>query len=78
MELATVFAVAGDSLAQQEDYPAMTRSPGTAGFNSQAATVASSRLTDAVTTSLVVGAFSLCLTVTLAVLSIRASMAMPF
>jgi hypothetical protein len=56
----------------------MTRSPGTAGFNSKSAPVASSRLADAVAASLVVGAFSLCLTVTLAVLSIRASMAAPF
>ena len=56
----------------------MTRSPGAAGFNGQAAPVASSRLTDAVTASLVVGAFSLCLIVTLSVLSIRACMAMPF
>jgi hypothetical protein len=56
----------------------MTRSPGTAGFNSQSAPVASSRLADAVAASLVVGAFSLCLVVTLAVLSIRAGIAAPF
>jgi hypothetical protein len=56
----------------------MTRSPAAAGFNGQSAPVASSRLTDAVAASLVVGAFSLCLIVTLSVLSIRACMAMPF
>jgi len=40
--------------------------------------VASTRLTDAVAASLVVGAFSLCLIVTLTVLSIRACMAAAF
>ena len=56
----------------------MTRSPSAAGFIGQCAPVSSPRLIDAVAASLVVAAFSLCLTVTLAVLSIRASMAMPF
>jgi hypothetical protein len=56
----------------------MTRSPGAAGFNGQSAPVASTRLTDAVAASLVVGAFSLCLIVTLTVLSIRACMAAAF
>ena len=55
----------------------MTRSPGAAGFNGQTP-VASSRLADAVAASLAFGAFSLCLVVTLAVLSIRTSMAAPF
>lgn len=56
----------------------MTRSTGVAGFNGQNAPVASSRLIDAVAASLALGAFSLCLVVTLTVLSIRACMAMPF
>ena len=56
----------------------MTRSSGAAGFNSQSAPVASTRLIDAVAASLVFGAFSLCLVVTLTVLSIRACMATPF
>ncbi len=56
----------------------MTRSPGAAGFNGQTAPVSSSRLIDAVAASLAFGAFSLCLVVTLTVLSIRTCMAMPF
>jgi hypothetical protein len=56
----------------------MTRSPGAAGFVSQCAPVSSSRLIDAVAASLVFGAFSLCLVVTLTVLSIRVCAAMPF
>jgi hypothetical protein len=63
---------------RKKDIQAMTRSPGAAGFNGKSGPVASSRLNDAVAASLVVGAFSLCLVVTLAVLSIRASMAAPF
>jgi hypothetical protein len=55
----------------------MTRSPGTTGFTGQSAPVASPRLIDAVVASLALGAFSLCLIVTLTVLSLRASMAMP-
>ena len=55
----------------------MTRSSGAAGFDSPAAPVASSRLTDAVAAALAIGSLSLCLIVTLAVLSIRVSMAMP-
>ena len=58
--------------------PAMTRSPGAAGFNGQSAPVASSRLIDAVAASLAFGAFALCLVVILAVLSIRVSVAAPF
>jgi hypothetical protein len=53
----------------------MTRPP---GFTGQCVPVSSSRLIDAVAASLVFGAFSLSLIVTLTVLSIRASMAMPF
>jgi hypothetical protein len=55
----------------------MIRSPGTAGFESRLAPVASSRLTNAIAASLAVGALSLCLVVTMTVLSIRATMAMP-
>jgi hypothetical protein len=56
----------------------MIRSPGATGFNSQSAPVASTRLIDAVAASLAFGAFSLCLVVTLTVLSIRACMATQF
>jgi hypothetical protein len=55
----------------------MIRSPGAIGFNGRVAPVASSRLTDAVAASLALGALSLCLIVTLTVLSIKVSMAMP-
>ena len=54
----------------------MIRSPGTAGFGSRLAP-ASSRLTNAIATSLAIGALSLCLVVTLTVLSIKVSMALP-
>ena len=55
----------------------MIRSPGTAGFVSRPTPVASSRLTNAVAASLAIGALSLCLVVTLTVLSIKVTMAMP-
>ena len=55
----------------------MIRSPGAAGFNGRPTSVASSRLTDAVATSLAIGSLSLCLIVTLTVFSIKVSMAMP-
>jgi hypothetical protein len=55
----------------------MIRSPGALGFNGRPAPVASSRLTDAVAASLAIGSLSLCLIVTLTVLSIKVSMAMP-
>jgi hypothetical protein len=55
----------------------MIRSPGAAGFNGRSARVASARLTDAVAASLAIGSLSLCLMVTLTMLSIRLSMAMP-
>jgi hypothetical protein len=55
----------------------MTRSPGAAGFQGRSAPVASSRLTHAVATTLAIGSLSLCLIVTLTVLSIKVSMAMP-
>lgn len=56
----------------------MRRSPGVNGFGRRNAPVASSRLIDAVVASLACGAFSLCLVVTLTVLSIRACQATPF
>jgi len=55
----------------------MVRSPGVAGFDGRAAFVASSRLTHAVAASLAIGGLSLCLIVSLTVLSIKVSMAMP-
>jgi hypothetical protein len=55
----------------------MIRSPGAAGFNGRPAPVASSRLTDAVAATLAIGSLSLCLIVTLMVVSIKVSMAMP-
>ena len=55
----------------------MIRSPGAAGFHGRPAPVASSRLNDAVAATLALGALSLCLIVTLTVLSIKVSMAMP-
>ncbi|HEV3500873.1 MAG TPA: hypothetical protein VGZ92_11150 [Bradyrhizobium sp.] len=55
----------------------MIRSPGAAGFSGRSAPVASSRLTHAVAASLAIGALSLCLIVTLTVLSIKIAVAMP-
>jgi hypothetical protein len=55
----------------------MIRSPGTVGFASRPAPVASSRLTNAIAATLAIGALSLCLAVALTVLSIRVLMAMP-
>jgi hypothetical protein len=55
----------------------MTRSSRAAGFEGHAAPVASSRLTNAVAASLAIGSLSLCLIVTLTVVSIKVSMAMP-
>ena len=55
----------------------MIRSPGTVGFESRSAPVASSRLTNAIAASLAIGSLSLCLVVTLTVLSIKVTMAMP-
>lgn len=54
----------------------MIRASGTAGFQGQPAPVSSSRLTNAVAASLAVAALSLCLIVTLTVLSTKATMAM--
>ena len=56
----------------------MIRSPGAAGFEAQSTPVASHRLTHAVAASLAIGSLSLCLIVTLTVLSTKVTMAMPF
>jgi hypothetical protein len=56
----------------------MVRSPGTVGFEGRSAPVASSRLLGAIATSLAIGTLSLCLVVTMTVLSIKATVAMPF
>jgi hypothetical protein len=55
----------------------MMRSPGTVGFGGSRAPVASSRLLGAIATSLALGTLSLCLMVTMTVLSIKATVAMP-
>jgi hypothetical protein len=55
----------------------MKRSPGAAGFIGRSVPVASTRLMDAVAATLAIGSLSLCLIVTLTVLSIKVSMAMP-
>ena len=55
----------------------MIRSHGAQGFSGHSAKVASPRLIDAVVASLAFGAFSLCLAVAIAALSMKASMAMP-
>jgi hypothetical protein len=55
----------------------MIRSPAAASFDGRCAPVAPQRLTDAVAASLAIGSLSLCLIVTLTVLSIKVSMAMP-
>jgi hypothetical protein len=73
--LASLFAVAGDSPAPLKGSPSMERPSGLTGFVSRSTPVASRRLTDAVVASLAFGAFSLCLVVTLTVLSIKAGLA---
>ena len=55
----------------------MTPSSGAGGFDGPSAPVALSRLTHALASSLAVGGLSLCLIVTLTVLSIKVTMAMP-
>jgi hypothetical protein len=69
---ASFLAVAGDSPALLKGSPSMERSLGATGFGSRSTQVASRRLTDAVVASLAFSAFSLCLVVTLTVLSIKA------
>ena len=54
----------------------MMRASGTVGFQGRTDTVSSPRLTNAVAASLAVAAVSLCLIVTLTVLSTKATMAM--
>ena len=48
----------------------MTRSPGATGFSGRSAPVASPRLIDIVAASLAFGALSLCLVVTITVISV--------
>ncbi len=55
----------------------MIRSSGAWGFHGRSSPVASSRLNDAVAATLAIGALSVCLIVTLTLLSIRVTMAMP-
>ena len=55
----------------------MMRLSGAVGFDSSRTPVASSRVLGAIATSLAIGTLSLCLVVTLTVLSIRATVAMP-
>jgi len=55
----------------------MARSPGAAGFDGHSAPVASSWLANAIAATLAIGTLSLCLVVTLTVLSIKVTMAMP-
>jgi hypothetical protein len=55
----------------------MIRSSGALGFGGRSAPVASSRLIDAVAATLAIGALSLCLIVTLTVVSTKVSLAMP-
>jgi hypothetical protein len=54
----------------------MMRSSGPAGFQGRLAPVASSRLTNAIAASLAIGALTLCLVVTLTVLSGKIAVAM--
>ena len=56
----------------------MMRLSGAVGFDSSRTPVTSSRLFGAIATSLAIGTLSLCLVVTLTVLSIKATVAMPF
>jgi hypothetical protein len=55
----------------------MTRSSGTAGFSSPAVAVASPRLRDAVAAALAIASVSLCLMVTLTVLSNKLGAGLP-
>jgi hypothetical protein len=68
--------VPADSAAHQRILT-MNRMPGAAGFDGRPASVASTRLHDAVAATLAIGSLSLCLVVTLTVFSIKVSMAMP-
>ena len=55
----------------------MIRAEGAVGFDSHAAPIATSRLTDAVAASLAIGSLSFGLIVSITVLSIKTVMAMP-
>jgi hypothetical protein len=55
----------------------MIQLPGATGFSGQSAPVASHRLIDAVAASLALSALSLCLIVTITVLSIATTMPIP-
>ena len=55
----------------------MKRSLNAAGFGGRTSTVTPSRLVDAVAASLVLAGLSLCLVVTMTVLSVKAGQAMP-
>jgi len=55
----------------------MTRSSRAAGFDSRSTRVASTRLNDAVAAALAIGSLSLCLIVTITVLSSKLGAAMP-
>ena len=55
----------------------MIRSSGAVGFDSSRTPVTYSRLLGAIATSVAIGTLSLCLVITLTVLSIRATIAMP-
>jgi hypothetical protein len=55
----------------------MTRSSGTAGFTGPTVAVASPRLMDAVAASLAIASLSLCLMVTLTVISSKIGLALP-
>jgi hypothetical protein len=67
--------VAGDWPVEFQGFGPMTRS-GAAGFNSPAVAVASPRLRDAVAASLAIASLSLCLIVTITVLSSKLGAAM--
>jgi hypothetical protein len=62
----------------QSGFHTMIRSSGAVGLNGRSVPVALSRLTHAVAGTLAIGGLSLCLVVTLTVLSIKVTMAMPF
>jgi hypothetical protein len=70
-------SVAGDSPAPFQGNSAMSGSPGATGFDGRATPVASSRLIHAVAASLAIGGLSLCLVVTITVLSVSIAMPIP-
>jgi hypothetical protein len=62
---------------RMQGFTAMIRLPGATGFGGQSAPVASPRLIDVVAASLALSALSLCLVVTITVLSIGTTMPIP-